>query len=365
MAASYFRQPRLSREEIRALSTISDELKKFFDRNGEPSLGDFTDVIGSRNGFLDSVQKSLERLGPAEDNIEEITVKITVTDGWNADALVARPSLKSGKTPGPLIVIYHGGGFIAGTPKSMTATARGLVRLFDAVVVSATYRLAPEHKFPVGVNDAYDGLRWIAEHAEELGADTSKGFIIGGGSAGANFVPVLARRAITEGLKPDITGQWIAVPVMFQNHTVPSKYREIWMSWEQNKHAVLINATNADLLFNYYGISGSDFNSPLFNPLAPGFDVSKLPRAFVQVAGMDLVRDDGIVFSYSLDDAGVETRLKAYPGVPHTFWSFVPSLKISQQAVVDIAEGFGWLLGRKISEDEARKAMFRNQTKTP
>lgn len=276
-------------------------------------------------------------------------------DGWSADALVVRPSVPD-KSPGPLIVILHGGGFVAGTPKSMTATARGLVRLFDAVVVSATYRLAPEYKFPVGVNDAYDAVEWLANNAAQLGADARKGFIVGGGSAGANFVPVIARRAVEERLKPAITGQWLAVPVLFQGHTVPEKYREIWTSWEQNSDALLINATDAKLLFNNYG--PPDFESPLFNPLAPGFDMATFPKAFVQVAGRDLVRDDGIVFSYALEDAGVATRLMAYPGVPHTFWSFLPTLRISQQAVVDIAQGIGWLLGRDVDEEHALKAMF-------
>lgn len=347
---------RLSREEIRALSIINDEFKEYLDQNGQPSLGDFTDIPGSRKGFLESVEKSLERLGPPDDTIEEVTIRIPVRDGWSGDALVAKPSQKVNKRPGPLIVIYHGGGFVAGTPKSMIATARVLVRLFDAVVVSATYRLAPEHKFPTGVNDAYDALEWIADNARQLGADAGKGFLVGGGSAGANFVPVIVRRAIEEGLNPCVTGQWLAVPVLFQNLTIPEKYRSIWMSWDQNCDALLISATDAELLFSQYE---PDFASKLFNPLAPGFDVGRFPKSFVQVAGRDLVRDDGIVFTYTLDDAGVPTRLVTYPGVPHTFWGFLPRLQISQQALIDTAQGFGWLLGRNVSKESAVQAIFR------
>lgn len=302
-----------------------------------------------------------QNFGPAPEGLEESELSIPVRDGWLSEALVIRPAPAAQKPPGPVIVMYHGGGFIAGAKESMIPNARGFARLFDAVVVAPSYRLAPENKFPVGINDAWDVLQWIAKHAGELRADPAKGFVIGGGSAGGNFVAVLARRAVEESLQPAVTGQWLAFPAIYE-HTgemVPQKYRDLWTSWEQNKHAMLVDAAAIAIMFAHYEPT---FSSPLYNPLftSPAFKLAKMPRAFVQVAGMDLVRDDGILYAYALEDEGVEVRLRAYAGVPHTFWAFVPALAASREALVDVGVGMGWLLGREVERGEARKALLRN-----
>ena len=239
----------------------------------------------------------------------------------------------------------------------MAPYARGLARLFDAVVICPTYRLAPEHKFPAAVHDSFDTLQYIAHHAKDYGADTAKGFIVGGGSSGGNLSPVLARLAVENDLQPALTGHWVAFPVSQRNNTVPEKYRNIWTSWTQNKNAMLIDAASGEALFEIYG---PDFSSSLFNPIVPGLDVGRLPPAYVQVAGMDLIRDDGIVYSYVLDDAGVPVKLDAYKGVPHSFYAFVPGLKQSRVAMVDIAKGFGWLLKKEVDTEKAEKAMLLN-----
>lgn len=352
--------PRMSRDEIRALSRISPEMQDFLDTHPIPSLGDFNDVLDNRAGYAKSIERLLDRLGPVESSLEELEISIPVRDGWTSKALICRPSPTAGKPPGPLIVLYHGGGFMVGSPGSMTPYARGLVRLFNAVVVSPSYRLAPENKFPTGINDAWDALQWIGDNVASLRADPKMGFIVGGGSSGGNFAAVLARRAVEEKLVPALTGQWVAVPVLYNRtgDTVLEKYKHIWTSWEQNKDALLISAKGADILFGHYS---PDFQSSLFNPMNSNTTIlSKLPKAFIQVAGMDLVRDDGILYSYALDDAGVAVRLEAYPGVPHSFWAFVPNLEQSKAAMVDIAEGFGWMLGTTVDRERAAEAMLKN-----
>lgn len=254
-----------------------------------------------------------------------------------------------------------------GQPESCLGYARGFAKLFNAVVVSPSYRLAPEHKFPTGVTDAWHVLQWAGKNAASLGADPKKGFIVGGSSAGANFAPVLARRSVEEGLEPRLTGQWLAYPVLGHHSSskevdelLPGaqKYKDIWgMSWEQNRDGVVLDGKSALVLFGFYG---PDFHSPLFNPLTknPSFDLSKMPKAFVQVAGMDLTRDDGIVYAYALEDAGVDVRLLAYPGVPHSFSGFFPTLEVSKRANVDLAKGFAWLIGTEAEEEQAKKAML-------
>lgn len=285
-------------------------------------------------------------------------IDIPMRDGWLSKAFISRPSPSTRKEAGPLIVLYHGGGFFTGAPQSVRSTARAFVRLFGAVVVCPSYRLAPEDKFPTGVNDAWDVLRWLAQNAGSLHADPRAGFVIGGNSAGGNFTAVLARRAVEERLDPMLTGQWPAFPVLF-NHagdTVPANYRDVWVSWAQNRDALLVDAGRVGTMFEYYQ---PDFNSPLYNPLVSSspFDISAMPKAFIQVAGMDLVRDDGILYAYMLEDQGVEVRLKAYGGFPHVFWAFVPGLKGTITALEDIGMGMGWLLGKEVSREEVRRAM--------
>jgi acetyl esterase/lipase len=270
---------------------------------------------------------------------------------------MTRPSKLSNAAPGPLVVIYHGGGFVTGQPETMAPYARGIARLFDAVVICPTYRLAPEHKFPAAVNDAFDSLQYIARHAKNYNADTEKGFIVGGGSSGGNLSPVLARLAVENNLEPALTGHWVAFPVSQRSTTVPEKYREIWTSWTQNANAMLIDAETGEALFDIYG---PDFGSSLWNSLVPGFEVGRLPPAYVQVAGLDLILDDGIVYSYVLDDASVPVRLDAYAGVPHSFFAFIPTLQQSRSAMVDIAKGFGWLLKRDVDVKKAEAAMLLN-----
>lgn len=257
-----------------------------------------------------------------------------------------------------------------GYPEAIFSYARGLVQLFGAVVVCPSFRLAPEHKFPVGVNDAFDALKWCAHNARSLAADPAQGFVVGGTSAGANFAAVLARRSVQEGLQPPLTGHWLSFPALGHHGAAKEgagalveaarKYDHVWgLSWVQNKDAVLINDKAVSALYGFYE---PDYASPLYNALAahPDFDVSALPKAFVQVAGQDIMRDDGIVYAYALEDAGVDVTLLAYVGAPHSFPDLFPTLDVTKTAKVDFAKGFGWLLGVEVDEVEARKVMLKS-----
>lgn len=129
-------------------------------------------------------KQKLEALGPAAPHVEESFQSITMRDGFESQIKVHKPTSKSG---GPLIVLVFGGGFVVGDNQQLTPYGRGFARAFDAVVVTTSYRLAPEHKFPTAPHDTEDTLLWIAKNAESLGADPSKGFILGGVSAGGPY----------------------------------------------------------------------------------------------------------------------------------------------------------------------------------
>jgi acetyl esterase/lipase len=305
----------------------------------------------------------LARLGPPNPAIEQYELQIPVRDAWTSRSVICRPTHTA---PGPLIILYHGGGFITGCPEGMLNYARRLSQLLDAVIVCPSYRLAPEHPFPTAVNDAWDVLLWLTGNATSIGADPKLGFIVGGNSAGANIAGVLARRSVEEKLVPKLTGQFLSFPVFandpedeaVQMMPEAEKYRDIWgVSWIQNAEAMFVSREGARNLLGHYK---PEFGAKLYNPLSetPRFELSGMPKAFVQVAGRDLLRDDGIVYAYALEDAGVEVRLEAYRGVPHTFPSFLPQLEISRRAAVDVALWFAWLLEREVEVEVVRKAML-------
>ncbi|KAI1148129.1 alpha/beta hydrolase fold-domain-containing protein [Nemania diffusa] len=233
--------------------------------------------------------------------------------------------------------------------------ARPLARLFGASVLCPSYRLAPEHPFPTGVDDAWDALQWAAAHAaSHLGADAAnRGFVVGGISSGANFAVALTRRAAEAGIQPPITGTWAPIFMGLSDGgeaALPGEYRGLLCSREQHRDALVIDETKAETMWEYYK---PDVALPLFNPLAaPLNGLAGMPKIVLQVAGHDLFRDDGLVLAYALRDRGVEVKLEVYPGVCHSFWVFAPGLTISKKFVRDIVIGFAWMLDVEVEDLE-------------
>ena len=162
---------------------------------------------------LISLQEEVDRKGS---DVDEETLYAPTLDGYSLPLTVFRTA--PGPTAiddsrAPLIVLYFGGGFGLGSPVTMAATARSLVKRLDAVVVAPTYRLAREHPFPTGVLDGWYTLEWIANNATTtLRADPSQGFIVGWISTGGNITNVITHLARARQLQPPITGNWLSCP---------------------------------------------------------------------------------------------------------------------------------------------------------
>lgn len=302
-------------------------------------------------------------MGPLDSGLVEEKKEIEMRDGYKHPLRIVRPS-KPPASGSPLIVCYHGGGFHHGSPNEVEAYVRGLAKLFGAVVVAPTYRLAPEHPFPQGISDTWDAIKWIAANASGLSATPSQGFIVSGESAGGNITAVLGQLAKSENLEPPVTGLWPSIPVLFNEKikdpdatewaSIPQKYKEMSSSWADNRDSIILNLDLGKMYIDWYK---PDLSSPLWSPFNASGAFKGLPRTFVQVGGGDLIRDDGIIYARALADHGVETRLVAYPGVPHAFWMGVPPLKQSRQYMTDVGIGVGWLLGKEVTVEEAEKAL--------
>lgn len=159
----------------------------------------------------------------------------------------------------PFMVLYHGGGFCIGTPEGEEQTCRNMVQAYGAVCLSMSYRLAPEFPFPYAPNDSWDGLKWAAKNATNFGADPTKGFIVGGTSAGANITAVLVLLARDEGLSPPITGQYLSIPPVGSGELIPEKYKDRWLSYEQNKVVPVLPIEAINMFMKGYNPDRDDY----------------------------------------------------------------------------------------------------------
>lgn len=283
--------------------------------------------------------------------IPESVMTIPMRDGHESEIRVLRPA-NPPASGSPLVVLLFGGGFITGSNMQMVPVARIAAALYCATVVTLSYRRAPEHIFPTAPNDVWDSMKWLATNASSLGADPSTGFVLGGVSAGGGLAIVTAQRAMEEKLSPPLTGLWACIPVTLENELVPEKYRHMWYSRTQNATAPLLNGKAIEYIRGLYkpDIASADysaFNSEL------GF--SGLPRTYVQVCGMDPLRDDGLIYERALRDQGVQTKLDVYPGLPHGHFAAFPQLKQSEKYRKDTMAAMGWLLGRQPDAELLKK----------
>lgn len=294
-------------------------------------------------------QQGLMDAGAPEPSLVEQYIDIPVRDGFPSRTKVYRPAERpSGGSP--LIIHIFGGGWISGDCDQSTPTCRSWVRLFGAVVVSISYRLAPEHKWPVPWDDAWDGVAWIAAHAEDLHADPKSGFVVGGVSAGAALSAFITSQSQIEPLAHPITGQWLSAPSLIPADAVPEKFAAHHISMLDNADAPILPASALESLKRH---TEWDPTSPKRYPsLYPPLILRQLPRTYLQACGMDSLRDDALVYHEMLVEAGVDAKVDLYEGCPHAHFAFMPGIGPSEKAEKDILIGMGWLLGRDVRDED-------------
>jgi len=274
-------------------------------------------------------------------NKEEI--HIPMRDNGPNHSLVYRPD--NSTEPGPLIVLFHGGGWCTGFPELTEIGCVQMAKTFGATVIAAGYRLASANTFPTAPNDAWDVVKWAAANAKSLGAEPSKGFIVSGVSAGGNLACVVSHLARDEKLSPPLTGIWLDAPSMVDPSVLPEKWKKDYQSREQNKNAPILD--EADLQW-YQRFYKPDIASPLFSPLIWPSGHKDLPPHYILLQGLDPLRDEGLIYERHLrEDCGVKTKLDVIPGLPHAFHHFMPTFSKTGPTHKLIFEGIGWLLQQK------------------
>ncbi|KAI5117941.1 hypothetical protein M0805_002054 [Coniferiporia weirii] len=245
----------------------------------------------------------------------------------------------------PAFIQLHGGGYCLGSLDSDELKCRTLCATHRAVIVNVDYRLAPAFPWPTGINDSYTTVKWVAKNASALRVDLTKGLVVGGTSAGANFTCIIAQRAREDPeLKGKITGQVLQIPSTCSNREgYPERYRDQLLSYAQNNNDPILSPGRRNMFMAAYK-PGPPLN-PETSPLLAETFVGLAP-AYVQIAGADPLRDEGLLYAQLLQKDGVPTKVEVYPGVPHGFASYFPQLAASARWRADLDVGLRWLFGR-------------------
>ena len=206
----------------------------------------------------------------------------------------------------PVLLYFHGGGFTIGSLETHDSLCRQLALRSGAAVLALDYRLAPEHRFPVAVDDAWAAMTWLAAQGRTLGLDASR-LAVGGDSAGGTLAAVCAIHARDIGLA--LREQVLITPGTTAHADTPSH--------RQFAHGFLLDAENIAWFFDKY-IATADRSDWRFAPLAAA-DLDGVAPACVVLAECDPLVDEGVAYADRLRAAGVAVELELYRGVTHDF----------------------------------------------
>jgi acetyl esterase len=230
-----------------------------------------------------------------------------------------------GSGPFPVLVFFHGGGWVICDLDSHDGPCRALTNKVGCVTVSIDYRLAPEHKFPAGVEDCFAATNWVAEHASELNVDANR-LAVGGDSAGGNLSAVIAQ------LARDAGGPKIA----FQLLIYPATEAELDTYSHKNFTDYFLTSEDIKYFWGHYLRSPADRKDPRVAP-ALAKTLKGLPPALIITAEFDPLRDEGEAYGEKLRAAGVPANVTRYEGMIHGFFSMYDVLDKGKQAIDESA----------------------------
>ncbi|PYE23374.1 acetyl esterase/lipase [Rhizobium sp. PP-CC-3A-592] len=250
-----------------------------------------------------------------------------------AGGLAARVYIPGGKGPFPVVVYYHGGGWVVADINVYDGAPRALALGANAIVVSVEYRHAPEHKFPAAHEDAWTAYQWIVENIHELNGNADK-IAVAGESAGGNLAANVALMAKAMKTKQPVH-QLLVYPVAGNDMNTPS--------YTENANAKPLGKADMEWFVKNAFASMDETSDQRLN-LVGRTDLAGVAPATLIMAQIDPLRSEGEAYAAKLKDAGVKVETKTYPGVTHEFFGMakvVPEAKQAMDmAIADLAAAF-------------------------
>jgi acetyl esterase len=275
------------------------------------------DMIGAFGGTGDELN-----------NIEDRTI---LGPGGELPIRIYTPA---GNGPFPVVVFFHGGGFVIGSLESHDPLCRQLAGLTPAIVVAVDYRLAPEAPFPAAVEDAWAAVLWAHNNAAEIGGDLDRIAVVGD-SAGGNLSAVVSIIARDAG-GPALSAQVLLYPTVDARGGYPSL--------DENAEGPFLTRDSMEWFFGHY-CPGVDPADPRLSPIAVD-DLSGLPPALIITAEFDPLRDEGEAYAERLRQAGVDVTCHRYDGMAHVFIQLAGVVPQGRQAIEESAAVLGKAFAR-------------------
>ena len=247
-------------------------------------------------------------------------------DGGSVPARFYLPHGLPPREPAPLLIYFHGGGWVIGDLDTHDGVCRFLADQAGVAVLAVDYRLSPEHPFPAPVEDAWSAFAWAVANAGELGVDPGR-IAVGGDSAGGNLAAVVSLLAKAGGgAMPAL--QLLIYPPTDSAGDLPSRLLF--------SEGFMLTKGDMDNFEHHYLPPGTDATDPRVSILlAP--DLEGLPPAYVTTAGFDPLRDEGEAYALRMREAGVKVALRRHPGLIHGFANMTAISRSSRAAMLEVA----------------------------
>lgn len=269
--------------------------------------------------------RSNARLRPRAAGPEVARVENRRIPGPESDIPV-RMYTPAGAGPFPILVWFHGGGWVVGDLDMADPTARHLSVGAGCIVISVDYRLAPETKFPGPADDCYAATQWAAQHAVQINGDPER-IAVGGDSAGGNLAAAVSLMA-RDRRGPGLVFQLLVYPVTQRDDTTSS--------YQSYAEGYLLSRDSMRWYWDHYLHHPADARNPYAAPLVAQ-DLSGLPPALVVTAECDPLCDEGAAYARRLQEAGVPTTYSCYDGMLHGFFGMPAVLDKGKQAIAEAA----------------------------
>jgi acetyl esterase len=298
---------------------VNAEVQQLLDAMGQAGLPPFEEMTvpaarAAAGSFIDLQGEAVEL-----PSVQDRTVPGPAGD------IPMRVYTPEGSGPHPVIVYFHGGGWVIGDLEVSDKPCRQLAASAGAVVVSVDYRLAPEHRYPAAYDDSYAATAWVSEHADELNVDASK-LAVCGDSAGGNLAAAVALGARDNG-GPAISAQLLIYPVTdFAFNTE---------SYRANGEGYLLQRGSMQWFWAHY-LGAQDRGTEPYASPAHAESLAGLPAAYVATAEFDPLRDEGEAYARALSDAGVSVTAKRFDGLIHGFFWMAGAVPSGKSIVDDM-----------------------------